>query len=100
MRIPDLIRRKACGPKIAMLTAYDATMAHLLDEAGVDVLLVGDSLGMVIMGYDTTIPVTLEDMLHHARAVAHGTRRALIVADMPFSPTRSAPTKRYAMPGA
>src|SRR5690349_17646957 len=84
VRIPDLIRRKACGPKIAMLTAYDATMARLLDEAGVDVLLVGDSLGMVIMGYDTTIPVTLDDMLHHARAVAHGTRRALVVADMPF----------------
>src|SRR5438046_3592099 len=67
-----------------MLSAYDATMARLLDEAGVDVLLVGDSSGMVIMGYDTTIPVTLEDMLHHARAVAHGTRKALVVVDMPF----------------
>jgi 3-methyl-2-oxobutanoate hydroxymethyltransferase len=84
VRIPELIRKKACGQKIAMLTAYDATMARLLDQAGVDVLLVGDSLGMVIMGYDTTLPVTLEDMLHHARAVVHGTRKALVVADMPF----------------
>jgi 3-methyl-2-oxobutanoate hydroxymethyltransferase len=84
VRIPELIRKKACGQKIAMLTAYDATMVRLLDAAGVDVLLVGDSLGMVIMGYDTTIPVTLEDMLHHARAVAHGARKALVVADMPF----------------
>ena len=67
-----------------MLTAYDATMARLLDRAGVDALLVGDSVGMVVLGYDTTVPVTLEDMIHHTRAVARGAERALVVADMPF----------------
>jgi 3-methyl-2-oxobutanoate hydroxymethyltransferase len=67
-----------------MLTAYDATMARLLDRAGSDVLLVGDSLGMVILGHETTLPVTLQDVLHHTKAVARGTRRALVVADMPF----------------
>ena len=67
-----------------MLTAYDATMARLLDQSGIDVLLVGDSLGMVILGHDTTIPVTLEAMIHHSRAVTNGAKRALVVADMPF----------------
>ncbi|MBV6434722.1 MAG: 3-methyl-2-oxobutanoate hydroxymethyltransferase [Bryobacteraceae bacterium] len=84
IRIPDLAKYKAEGRKITMLTAYDASMAKLLDEAGIDVLLVGDSLGMVIMGHDTTIPVTLEAILHHSRAVAKGATRAVIVADMPF----------------
>jgi 3-methyl-2-oxobutanoate hydroxymethyltransferase len=84
VRIPDLIRRKVCGPKIAMLTAYDATMARLLEQAGVDILLVGDSLGMVILGYETTIPVTLDAMIHHTRAVSNGAKRALVVADLPF----------------
>ena len=67
-----------------MLTAYDATMARLLDRAGIDALLVGDSMGMVIMGEETTIPVTLEAMIHHTRAVTRGAKRALVVADMPF----------------
>lgn len=84
IRIHDLKERKRRGEKIAMLTAYDATMARLLDRAGVDVILVGDSLGMVVLGYETTLPVTLDDMVHHTRAVARGTRRALVVADMPF----------------
>jgi 3-methyl-2-oxobutanoate hydroxymethyltransferase len=84
IRIPDLKAKKARGERIAMLTAYDATMARLLDLAGVDALLVGDSLGMVMLGYDTTLPVTLDDMVHHTRAVARGARRALVVADMPF----------------
>ena len=84
VRIPDLRDRKARGEKIAMLTAYDATMARLLDAAGVDALLVGDSLGMVVLGHDTTLPVTLDAMIHHTRAVARGARRALVVADMPF----------------
>jgi 3-methyl-2-oxobutanoate hydroxymethyltransferase len=67
-----------------MLTAYDATMARLLDSAGIDVLLVGDSLGTVIMGYDTTLPVTLDAILNHTRAGARGASRALGVAEMPF----------------
>ena len=84
VRIPDLIRMKTRGEKIAVLTAYDATMARVLDRAGIDILLVGDSLGTVILGYETTIPVTLEAMIHHTRAVANGAARALVVGDLPF----------------
>lgn len=75
---------KAAGKPIAMLTAYDYSMARLLDEAGVDMLLVGDSLGNVILGYDSTIPVTVEDMIHHGAAVCRGAKRAMVVVDMPF----------------
>ena len=84
VRLPDLSRFKSQGRKITMLTAYDATMSRLLDAAGVDVLLVGDSLGMVVLGYEDTIPVTMDDMLHHTRAVVRGARRALVLADLPF----------------
>ena len=84
IRVPNLKEKKSRGEKIAMLTAYDATMARLLDQAGVDALLVGDSVGMVVLGYENTIAVTLDDMLHHTRAVARGASRALIVTDMPF----------------
>jgi 3-methyl-2-oxobutanoate hydroxymethyltransferase len=84
MRVPDLEAKKQRGEKIAMLTAYDFTMARLLDRAGIDVLLVGDSLGMVVLGYETTLPVTLDAMVHHTRAVSRGAERALVVADMPF----------------
>ena len=84
IRVPDLRERKRRGEKIVMLTAYDATMARLLNAAGVDVLLVGDSVGVVVLGYDHTLPVTLDDILHHTRAVARGAGRALVVADMPF----------------
>src|ERR1700719_2935289 len=84
VRAPDLTLMKARGERIVMLTAYDATIARLLDRAGIDVLLVGDSLGQVILGLDTTIPVTLDAVIHHTRAVARGTSRALVVADMPF----------------
>ncbi|MFZ5641559.1 MAG: 3-methyl-2-oxobutanoate hydroxymethyltransferase [Bacillota bacterium] len=70
--------------KITVLTAYDYSTAKLVDEAGVDVVLVGDSLGMVLLGYDSTLPVTMDDMLHHTKAVARGTRHALVVGDMPF----------------
>ncbi len=84
VRIPDLSDKKTRGEKIAMLTAYDATMARLLDRADVDALLVGDSLGMVVLGHDTTLPVTLDAMIHHTRAVVRGTRHALVIADMPF----------------
>jgi 3-methyl-2-oxobutanoate hydroxymethyltransferase len=82
--VPDFRQKKSRGEKIAVLTAYDATMARLLDRAGVDALLVGDSLGMVVLGHDTTLPVTLEQMLHHTRAVSRGASRALVIADMPF----------------
>jgi 3-methyl-2-oxobutanoate hydroxymethyltransferase len=89
--VPHILQRKsrAAGSttnekKIACLTAYDYPTARLVDEAGVDVILVGDSLGMVVLGYDSTLPVTLEEMLHHTRAVRRGTRRALVVSDMPY----------------
>ena len=81
---PTLLARKKRGPKIAMLTAYDATMARLLDEGGADVLLVGDSLGMVVQGLPNTLPVTVEEICYHGRAVARATHRAHVVGDMPF----------------
>ncbi len=77
-------QKKAAGEKIVMLTAYDFLGAQLVEKAGVDGILVGDSLGMVVLGYDSTLPVTMADMLHHTRAVSRGARCALIVADMPF----------------
>jgi 3-methyl-2-oxobutanoate hydroxymethyltransferase len=82
--IPTLRSMKARGEKIVMLTAYDATFARLLDESQVDILLIGDSLGMVIQGAATTLPVTLDDIIYHSRAVARGASRAQIVGDMPF----------------
>ena len=80
----DVQRYKDEGKRFAMLTAYDFLSARILDEAGIPILLVGDSLGMVMLGYPTTLPVTLEEMLHHARAVSRGARQALLVGDMPF----------------
>jgi len=84
LRVPDLAVMKSRGERIVMLTAYDATMARLFERAGVDILLVGDSLGHVILGLDTTIPVTLDAIIHHTQAVTRGANRALVVADMPF----------------
>jgi 3-methyl-2-oxobutanoate hydroxymethyltransferase len=75
---------KQKGEMIPMLTAYDYATAKLIDEAGIPLILVGDSLGMVVLGYESTIPVTMEEMLHHTRAVVRGTKRALVVGDMPF----------------
>ncbi len=82
--IMQLQEMKDKGEKIPMLTAYDYSTAKLLDEAGVPILLVGDSLGMVILGYDSAIPVTLDDMIHHIRAVTRGAKQALVVGDLPF----------------
>jgi 3-methyl-2-oxobutanoate hydroxymethyltransferase len=84
VRVPDFQAKKLRGEKISMLTAYDATMARLLDRAGIDALLVGDSLGTVVLGHDSTLPVTVDAMVHHTAAVSRGSRRALVVADMPF----------------
>ncbi len=84
VRVPDLRAMKRRSEKIAVLTAYDWTMARLLDRAGVDVLLVGDSLGMVVQGHETTVPVTIDQMVYHTEMVARAARRALVVADMPF----------------
>ena len=82
--VRDLWRWRAEGTKIVTLTAYDALMARLADEAGAHLLLVGDSLGMTLLGYKTTIPVTLEQSLHHTAAVVRGTRHAMVIGDMPF----------------
>ncbi|MGC4086464.1 MAG: 3-methyl-2-oxobutanoate hydroxymethyltransferase [Polyangiaceae bacterium] len=91
--VPELRARKPRGQKIAVLTAYDATMARLLDSGGADVLLVGDSLGMVVQGRDNTLPVTLDEICYHGRAVARGTRRAHVVGDMPFMSFQVSPTQ-------
>ena len=91
--VPDIVSRKslrsssdpaASSNKITCLTAYDYPTARLLDDAGVDILLAGDSVGMVVLGYDSTLPVTVDEMLHHVKAVRRGTSRALVVADMPY----------------
>ena len=82
--IRQLMQMKTDGEKIAMLTAYDVSFATVLDEAGVDVVLVGDSLGMVMQGLDNTLPVTMDDMVYHSRCVSNGLKHALLMVDMPF----------------
>lgn len=84
LTVRDIINQKMTGDKIVMLTAYDAGFGRFLDRSGVEIVLVGDSLGMVALGYDSTVPVTMAEMLHHCRAVRHGVKRALLVGDMPF----------------
>jgi 3-methyl-2-oxobutanoate hydroxymethyltransferase len=92
----DLRNMTSAGEKIAILTCYDASFATLLDEAGVEVLLVGDSLGMVVQGEKTTLPVTLDDMIYHTRCVARGAKKAFIVADMPFGSYQQSPQQAFA----
>lgn len=82
--VPAIIRKKTDGEKIAVLTSYEYTMAGILDESGIDIILVGDSVGMVVSGFDTTLPVTLDIMLYHTQAVRRAVQNALLVVDMPF----------------
>jgi 3-methyl-2-oxobutanoate hydroxymethyltransferase len=82
--INDIRDMKKRGEKIVMMTAYDFPSARLVEEGGADMILVGDTLGMVVLGYDSTVPVTMDDMVHHTKAVVRGTSRALVVGDMPF----------------
>lgn len=84
MTVPELIALKAAGRKISMLTAYDYTMAALLDGAGVEAILVGDSMSMVVQGHDTTLPVTLDEMIYHAEMVGRAVQHALVIVDLPF----------------
>ena len=107
--VPDILARKSrpsfsvpmlIRESIVCLTAYDYPTARLLDEAGVDIVLVGDSLGMVVLGYESTLPVTLDEMLHHTRAVRRGVQRALLVADMPYGSYHVDAAESLAMPCA
>ena len=84
IRINEVKQMKQKGEKITMLTAYDYSTAKIIDEVGIPLILVGDSLGMVVLGYESTIPVTMEEMLHHTKAVVRGTKRAMVIGDMPF----------------
>ena len=89
----SVVEMKANGEKISMLTAYDYTFAKLLDSAGIDVLLVGDSASNVMAGYETTLPITLDQMIYHASSVVRGVERALVVVDLPFGTYQSDPKK-------
>lgn len=84
MTVPRILEKKAKGEKISVITAYDATFARIFDDAGTDILLVGDSLGMVVQGRDSTLPVSVDEMIYHGAAVARGSRYAHIVIDLPF----------------
>src|SRR5210317_1695935 len=82
--VPRFKASKQSGEKLAMITAYDSLWASIMDDAGVDSILVGDSLGMVVQGHTTTLPVTLDEMIYHAKMVVRGTKHALVVVDLPF----------------
>src|SRR6266508_3290203 len=90
--VPDLVAMKRDGKRITMMTAYDAAFARLVEQAGIDVILVGDSLGMVVVGYPNTVPVTMDDMVRHAAAVSRGASRPLLIGDMPFGSYQAGPT--------
>lgn len=95
-----LYEMKLKGEKISMLTAYDYSMARILDEAGIDVILVGDSASNVMAGFDTTLPITIDNMIYHAASVARGVKRALIVVDLPFGTYQVIRAKRWLPPYA
>ena len=94
--IPQLQERARSGEKLVMLTAYDASFAQISDAAGVEILLIGDSLGMVIQGHDSTLPVTLEQAEYHVRCVARGSQKALVLADLPFGSYQESPAQAFA----
>jgi 3-methyl-2-oxobutanoate hydroxymethyltransferase len=91
--VPDFLSARSRGTRLAVLTAYDYTMARLLDESGVDAILVGDSLGMVVQGHANALPVTLDEMIYHTRCVVRGTTRAMIITDLPFMTFQLGPTQ-------
>ena len=93
LKITDIAKKYRDGEKLTMLTAYDATVARLVDEAGIDMILVGDSLGMVVQGHESTIPVTLDEVIYHTRCAARGSARALVVADLPFMSYQASATQ-------
>jgi len=95
----DIRKKKVKGERFAAITAYDVVTARLADEAGIPLLLVGDSLGMVVLGYDNTIPVTLDDIVYHTRAVVRGSKKALVVADLPFMTYQTSPEQALASAG-
>jgi len=97
--VPEIVKAKAVGRPIVALTAYDFPFARIADEAGVDLILVGDSLGMVVQGFDTTLPVTMDEMVYHTRMVARARRRALLVSDLPFLSYQVAPAEAVANAG-
>jgi 3-methyl-2-oxobutanoate hydroxymethyltransferase len=91
--VPDFLSARTRGTRLTVLTGYDYTFARLLDEAGVDAVLVGDSLGMVVQGHSTALPVTLDEMIYHTRCVVRGTSRAMVITDMPFMTFQLGPTQ-------
>src|SRR5947209_1949871 len=99
MTVPDFVAAKSRGLRLTVLTAYDYTMARLFQSAGVDALLVGDSLGMVVQGHENSLSVTMEEMIYHSRLVARGAPRCLIITDMPFMSYQVSPRKALANAG-
>jgi 3-methyl-2-oxobutanoate hydroxymethyltransferase len=91
--VPDFLSARARGVKLTVLTGYDYTFARLLDESGVDAILVGDSVGMVVQGHTTALPVTLDEIIYHTKCVGRGTRRAMVIADLPFMTFQLGPTQ-------
>ena len=100
MTVPEFIKAKSQGRRLSVLTAYDCIWASLLDESGIDAVLVGDSLGMVVQGHDTTLPVTLEQMIYHGEIVARAVKRALVIVDLPFMSYQVSAGQAVRMPAA
>jgi 3-methyl-2-oxobutanoate hydroxymethyltransferase len=97
--VPDFLSARERRTRLTVLTGYDYTFARLLDESGVDAILVGDSLGMVVQGHPNALPVTLDEVIYHTRCVARGTARAMVIADLPFMTFQLGPTQALASAG-